>query len=366
MNGIVMYNCLVRRNFVLWVIAVATVILSLFFSMFQHPYKIISPIQTDKLTTTPVPIVKEKSLFIPYWKVNFTQSDISDFSNIIYFGIASDANGIDTTTDGYKNITTFVKNAGGKEKILTVRLMDQTINDTLLQNNNLQQKIIDQSIATAKQYGFSGILVDFEFNALRFESVLQHVTNFYKNFSEKTKRNTIKFYIIFYGDSFYRARPYDIQTITKDADRVFVMAYDFHKASGNPGPNFPLRELPTEDYDFKKMIGDFLHVVPRTKITVIFGLYGYDWKVTDKGDSVNTATAISFAEIQKKFYPVCPFPVCHIIRDNLSSETNILYTDSLGEKHSLWYEDMTSIEKKEAFLFTKGIGSTAFWIFGYY
>jgi cortical fragment-lytic enzyme len=114
------------------------------------------------------------------------------------------------------------------------------------------------------------------------------------------------------------------------------------------------------------MIGDFLKKVPREKITVIFGMFGYDWKVGEKGQSISPATSLTLNEIQKQFLSSCHFTNCQMVHDNQSSEPQITYTDDQNTKHVIWFEDIHSVEKKKIFLKTKGIFSTGMWAYSYF
>lgn len=162
-----------------------------------------------------------------------------------------------------------------------------------------------------------------------------------------------------YGDTFYRKRPYDIKSIGSSLDELMIMAYDFSKSYGEPGPNFPHEGQEQYGYDLKTMIEDFANLVPREKLTVIFGMYGYDWTVDDKERPLKQAQALSFNEIKKKYPENCSN--CTTSRDELAQETKIVAGD-----HVIWFEDSTSAQKKQEYLKSQGIGNFAYWAYGYF
>ncbi len=305
---------------------------------------------------------KETDIFVPYWTITNNPLQIQKYDKIIYFGITASHNGINTSDDGYTHIQPFVAQTQGKQTILCITLTNQDFNDSLLENKQLQQKIINESISIAKENSFSGILLNFEFNALGFEQVIKNINDFYQLASSSIKKDNLSFYTTVYGDTFYRSRPYDIKKIASLSDSIFVMAYDLHKANGDPGPNFPLN---SEDYDIKKMTEDFLQKISASKLVIVFGMYGYDWKVTDNASSIGKGTAITDSEVIAKFYPNCPFDDCKIKNDSISAETNILYSVK-NQKHSLWFETLGSVNKKQQYLFSKNVTSTAFWAYSYF
>ncbi|HEX8965321.1 MAG TPA: glycosyl hydrolase family 18 protein [Patescibacteria group bacterium] len=334
--------------------------------MYIHSKKtlsVITPSFHNVTSPTPeIPNKKETDIFVPYWSIN-NQLQVQNYNKVIYFGLTASADGIDTSDNGYKNLNRFVSQVQNKQTILCLTLINQDFNDLLLDNKQLQQKIIAQSIAVAKENNFSGILLDFEFNALGFDQVIKNINDFYSLFSSSIKKENLEFDTTMYGDAFYRSRPYDIKKIASVSDTVFVMAYDLHKANGDVGPNFPLNN---SDYDLKKMTDDFLQVIPSKKINIVFGLYGYDWKITDNGNSIGKAAVITDAEINAKFYPSCPFTNCQIKNDQASTETHITYIDTSGQKHSLWFDSLNSVSQKQQYLYSRNIMSSAFWAYGYF
>ena len=219
---------------------------------------------------------------------------------------------------------------------------------------------------TATEYGFSGVVLDLEIAAIPFDSVVQNISTFVSEFSDEAERRGQKFTIAIYGDTFYRARPFDVKLIGRKADQVMIMAYDMHKARGNPGPNFPLGGNEKYGYDFETMIGDFSEKVPPSKLAVIFGFFGYDWEVNDENKTVGTGKSLAYVDIKKSFIDNCKFRSCEWHRDEESAEITISYIDENNNKHIVWFEDPTSAKRKEAFLKKRGISSYSFWAHSYF
>jgi spore germination protein YaaH len=193
-----------------------------------------------------------------------------------------------------------------------------------------------------------------------FDNVTTQITSFVTRFSGKAKEEDRQFFMTIYGDTFYRQRPYDIEKLEPVVDRFLVMAYDFHKSRGEPGPNFPFDRRSLGEggipYDFKEMINDFTSVSPPEKLTILFGMYGYDWTLGPQGLPLKSARAIPLNEIDAE----------GAITDQTSPEKHILYTDDEGYKHVLWYEDLESVDIKIKYLKEQGIGSVGYWVWGYF
>lgn len=333
-----------------------------------HPYSLVSPIATHSPPPSPTiyPKVTQTvdTLFVPYWSLEkSTKQDT--YKTVVYFGIAPSEDGIDHNDAGYKNLLKFNTTFPGGKHLLTVRMIDTKLNSKVLDSKSLQKKITQESIAIARNNGFDGVVLDFEISALAFPSVIKSITSFYQDFGKQVQANNLSFAVTLYGDTFYRARPYDVKTITKEADTVFIMAYDFHKANGTPGPNFPMYGKQTYGYDLQTMVGDFIHAVALQKLVVTFGLFGYDWQLSSNGQSLGTAKALSTNEMQQTFVP-CPFTACTSGRDKNSLEMQTTYRDAENHRHVVWYEDVTSALKKKELLKQQGISSFGYWAYSYF
>lgn len=314
--------------------------------------------QTHKQTT---------SLFIPYWSLSDTNADFDNYDQLLYFGITPTKTGINTDDAGYLRLDKFVSQAGeNRKKILVLRMLDSNISFPILKDSAKQNTIINETLSIAKENGFDGIALDLELSALPFDTLIQQINSFSANFSNKVKKHQLEFGIIIYGDTFYRIRPFDIKTLAKSSDYMMIMAYDLHKAGGNPGPNFPLSGKDKYGYDYSSLTENFLQKVPAGKLNVIFGLFGYDWQVDDKGIAQKTGLPLSYLQIKREIIDKCSELNCIVNRDQLSAETKIFYTDKDGKKHIVWFEDMESVTAKQKFLEEKGITSFTFWAYSYF
>lgn len=330
----------------------------------------IKRITITPITITPT-IVKNhfvvKTLFVPYWTISKEKIDDSGYDQLVYFGITVNKEGIDIKEQGDTTIDQFLALTNPqKKRLLAVRMINSDINTQILHDATLQQSIITQAIKIAKQKGFDGIVLDFEISAIGFVNVTNEISNFETQFAKSVKQQHLQFFATLYGDTFYRVRPFDVKSIASASDGIMIMAYDFHKANGEPGPNFQLHDVLGDGYDFTTMTYDFLEQVAPTKITVIFGLFGYDWTIDAKGDSTHQAVSLSENQIKQKFLGICLYTDCRIELDTTSAETNVLYTDSEGNSHHVWFDDMNSVAKKLDYLQSKGIYSIAYWAYSYF
>lgn len=333
----------------------------------SHTVSSITPIAPFTPTLAPLSHIEKKMLFVPEWTIGKEKIDNHDIDTVVYFGISANEQGIDRNDPGYQKISSFFSATDiTQRRFLALRMIDSDMNAKILKDKKLQEKIIKETIDVVKQYSFDGIVLDLEHSALSFETVVMQINDFYTLFYIWTQNNSVPFYVTLFGDVFFRIRPYDVKTIAEHSDQIIVMAYDFHKANGDPGPNFPLLGHEIYGYDFQMMIDDFLKIVPKEKITVVFGLFGYDWILDSQGRSKQPAKALTLNEINNKFLTTCKLQNCLVARDEKSSETKVSYTEKKSETHIVWFEDMQSVKKKIKYLELKGITSIGYWAYSYF
>lgn len=305
------------------------------------------------------------SLFVPYWSIPGSGS-YGTFDQLLYFGISPDDKGKVKNDQGFLNLPEFITpSIDRKEKLLVLRMLNSKTNFTILKDQKIQDELISQTLAVVKKFGFSGVVLDLELSALPFESLIKQINEFNNRFYKTLKKENLKYQITIYGDVYYRIRPFDVKTLAKSADKIMVMAYDLHKASGNPGPNFPLNGKEKYGYDYTELVARLLNDVPHDKIEVIFGLYGYDWQVNDKNTSLAGGKPMSYLEIKNNILDNCAAVSCKVVRDELSKETQVIYV-SEGIRHIIWFEDLKSASKKQEYLQTKGIYNYSMWAHSYF
>jgi len=305
----------------------------------------------------------ESYIIVPYWTLPKDETG-TGYNTFLYFGIAASKNGIDENDPGFKNLSTFKAFVNGKNSYLIVRMLGSSENLEILKQKEIQNKIIDGSVDIAKTYNFSGIVLDFETQGLPFDDLLQKITSFHALFQSKAHTGNLSFGTFIYGDVFYRVRPYDVEKISKVTDRIYIMTYDLSKAKGDPGPNFPLDGKEQYGYDFKTMVSDFLKVVPSEKLTFIFGMFGYDWNIDEKGRTKGTAEAKSTLMFEK-FMTDCINKNACTAENNKSYGMKISYKKD-NEDHQVWFETYTSVKEKESYLSSQNLRSIGFWAYSYF
>ncbi|OGK49915.1 hypothetical protein A3A56_03555 [Candidatus Roizmanbacteria bacterium RIFCSPLOWO2_01_FULL_40_32] len=331
---------------------------------------VIVPTAASQTTLGP----RSTSVFFPYWTIKdseataFTPKDSNrEVDTAIYFGVEAQAAGINENEAGFESIGDFKSlTAQIPHHVLTIRMVNDEINSSVLESTSRQEKIINEALNTATKHGFDGILLDLEVGGLASTKLNTQIVSFTKLASELVRANGLTFDMTLYGDSFYRARPYSIDALSPFVDHFYVLAYDLHKLWGTPGPNFPMEGKDTFGYDMGTMVEDMSKFTSTDKLVVVFGLYGHDWIVDEKKRPLTSATTLTFSQIKEKFLDSCAWKNCLVKRDERAGELEINYIDEKLQYHIAWVEDTESVVRKIGFLKERGINAISFWAFGYY
>jgi spore germination protein YaaH len=331
-----------------------------------------------KVIVSPTPVKKEtpihKSLFVGSW--DLTQGiTYKNYDRLLYFGVDVTEKGINTKDEGYKNIDTFINSStvSVSKKYLVLKMLDTNINQDVLFDEKIQEKIITATIDLIKEKKFDGLALDLEISGIFKDDITREINTFVQKMYTSVNKYYISFSIILYGDTFYRKRPYDVDMLSRSCDEIIVMAYDFSKPIGEPGPNFPLSKGSHFAYDLKTMIKDYRLFVPKNKLTIIYGMYGYEWIVDEKKRPIARAKALNLKEITKNYVDRCEWQDCVVKRDMNAYENEVNYIESriidtyaAMNMHIIWFEDVESARIKTEYLKSQGIYNVGYWVAGYF
>jgi hypothetical protein len=311
--------------------------------------------------------LRSRSVFVPYW-ADMSETGEDEYARYIYFGITVDENGVDRNDTGYAQLDDFQAFVpSGSEKLLTIRMIDRDRNADILANEESWDGIVTDVLSVVEAYGFDGVVLDLEVGLMAFGDYTANITPFTEALYMKMSDHDSYVAFSLYGDVFFRKRPYDIEQLNPYVNEFMIMAYDFSKSFGNPGPNFPFKDVQNEyQYDFQQMISDYMTFVEPEKLSVIFGMYGYHWVVDDQGRALKQAEAISLHEIKQQYIDSCPYEECVYKNEEYSRESVITFRDDEGYKNIIWHEDQGSTEVKTNYLLEQGIGDIVYWAWGYY
>lgn len=309
---------------------------------------------------------QQNSIFVPYWVSGINEKTETAYTFYYYFGVRPTRDGSIENEPGYEGLSR-MKSIPEKRKKLVLRLLDPSITEVLLEDETVRKKFILEVEKNLSQNAFSGAILDLEVPFTLNQNKREQITQFVQQMCTALKTDYKTCSVLVYGDFAYRNRPYDLKKIGEIADSILLMAYDFHTSAGEPGPNFSFEEKKTYGYDFKTMVKDAISLLPKEKIEVVFGMYGYDWTLNQQGTPIKPAKALTLKEIQtqnsnSKLLPVTDYE----IHSNDALEKEITYVDAEKRTHSVWYEDEESVGVKTKYLQNVGIDKVSYWAYGYF
>lgn len=137
----------------------------------------------------------------------------------------------------------------------------------------------------------------------------------------------------------------DYAAVARGADKVIVMAYDRHWATSPAGPIAPYEWV-------EEVLRYAITQIPREKLVLGVGLYGYDW-VGSTGTPLTWTQVMSVAAAQKPL----------ISWDETSRSTHFAYVLD-GIPHEVWFENARSVEAKTDLARRHGLAGIALWRLG--
>jgi spore germination protein len=224
----------------------------------------------------------------------------------------------------------------------------------ILTNEEVQNTLLDNIIATAKQYNFRDIHFDMEF-------LPPELRESYNNFLRKAKRRLSAEGLLMstalapktsatQAGAWYEA--HDYKAHGEIADFVVLMTYEWGFSGGPPMPVSPINSV-------RQVIEYALTEMPASKIMMGQNLYGYDWTLPfvqggQYARAVSPQRAIEIAAENN-------VPISY---DYRAQAPHFNYTDDQGKQHTVWFEDARSIQAKFNLVKELGLRGVSYWKLG--
>lgn len=268
-----------------------------FSPVFLNKTPLISPLSEAKIQKN-----KEVFGFAPYW--NLGKLDTIDFSvltTLAYFDVPVDGYG-NMETEGYgyqtfmgERATNLFKkaHANGTRVVLTLTQMNNPDIESLMDNQEGQDVLIEDVTSLVKKRGIDGVNVDFEYIGDPGQGYRNEFSEFVSKLTQKMHKEipNSRVTVSVYASAVKDPKIYDIKTVAQASDGIFMMAYDFATASADQVmPTDPLNGYKEGKYwyDISTAVEDFLKVMPANKLILGLPWYGYDYPVNKPGIKEDT------------------------------------------------------------------------------
>lgn len=216
----------------------------------------------------------------------------------------------------------------------------------IINNPEKSQKHIEDIVKEVSTNNWAGIELDYEYLKSADKDAY---SEFVEKLSESLKPINKKLIVTLHAKTsdigtWDSAKAQDWVRISKAADTVRIMAYDFHYKDSGPGPIAPLNWL-------RDVTSYAKTTIPKNKRVLAIGLYGYEW-IGDKRAKDYTLSQISDTIANTKETPS--------FDENVKAP--FYEYEKSGKKHIIWYEDVDSI--KEKINIAKDYSGICFWRIG--
>ena len=224
----------------------------------------------------------------------------------------------------------------------------------VLTNEEVQNRLLDNIIATARQHNFSDIHFDMEF-------LPPELRENYNNFLRKAKARLSAEGLLMSTalapktsatqvGLLYEA--HDYKAHGEIADFVVLMTYEWGYSGGPPMAVSPIGPV-------RQVIEYALTEMPASKIMMGQNLYGYDWTLPyvpggPFARAVSPQRAIEIAAENN-------VPIRY---DYTAQAPYFNYTDNQGKQHVVWFEDARSIQAKFDLVKELGLRGVSYWKLG--
>ncbi|HYE11634.1 MAG TPA: glycoside hydrolase family 18 protein [Patescibacteria group bacterium] len=224
----------------------------------------------------------------------------------------------------------------------------------ILTNVEVQNRLLNNIIATARQYNFRDIHFDMEF-------LPPELRENYNNFLRRAKarlsaEGLLMSTALAPKTSSTQAGPWyeahDYKAHGEIADFVVLMTYEWGYSGGPPMPVSPIGPV-------RKVIEYALTEMPASKIMMGQNLYGYDW----------TLPFVSGGQYARAVSPQRAIEIAaqnnvSINYDYAAQAPYFNYTDTQGKQHRVWFEDARSIQAKFNLVKELGLRGVSYWKLG--
>ncbi|MFC0558856.1 glycosyl hydrolase family 18 protein [Halalkalibacter alkalisediminis] len=232
---------------------------------------------------------------------------------------------------------------------------DTELVTTVLQNEELQNRLLDEALAIMEEKGYLGL--DFDLEYLGAEN-----REAYNELMRKARARVDERGYFLSSALAPQVEPgmvgvlyegHDYATHGEIADFVFLMTYEWGWTGGPPMAVAPISQV-------RRVIEYAASVMPNDKIMMGIPLYGYDWTLPFV-EGETRARAIDHQEairLAVTYNAVIEY-------DESAQSPYFNYVDDAGLQHEVWFEDARSIQAKFDLVKEFGLRGFYYWVLGW-
>lgn len=210
----------------------------------------------------------------------------------------------------------------------------------VLKNPEKRERMMNTIVTKLQEYQLQGINIDFEeMTGKSIDAMYAFERELHDKLHEKG--------LLFTQDIMPENDDFRPKELNEYNDYIFLMAYDQHYTSSDPGPVADQKWV-------EKVLDQSAIDIPSKKIVLCIPGYGYDWPDEGAASTVTYPEAMSTA---KQFNAVVDF-------DNDSYNCTYQYTDYKNVHHTVYFMDAAGNFNSVRFADQYGTGGVALWRLG--
>jgi len=292
--------------------------------------------------------------YLPYWSEGIEDVSWTTMTHVAWFDVVLEAGGELGMVSAWENNAQAVVDkaqAYGVSVHLTLSCFDPRVQEEVLLNRGLRNKLIDNMVDLVEEGGAQGVNVDFE-------QLPGSLRSAFVDFVERLSRRVDE--VVVATPSVDWEGAYDLERLSEASDALFLMGYNYYHSTGDPGPTAPLSGGDTWlPYSLSWSVEDHVNqgVAPE-KIVLGLPLYGHLWPTVDTqvpGVSTGRASSVSIAHAIRQ---------AEEVGREYDWESVSPYALPTGTSQ-LWYDDPDSLMEKVRYARAKSLAGVGFWALGY-
>jgi len=255
---------------------------------------------------------------------------------------------------------------------LTIIAHDDASNDEFLNCRECWDNLVKNLRTELDRKGIRDVNLNFEHAEGTKEGIDKKFSEFTKYLNGELDKIYGNSYVVVsaFGDSATQNRvSSDLENLSRAADGIFIMAYDYHQPTSEEiGPVSPI-EGP--GIDIKETINDFLTKVPPNKIILGVPYYGYNWLVEDESqyskrkdgsDENGYSQSQSYEDILGTILELNP-----VLKWNEEGKSPYFtyVSPETGQLRTTYYENAKSLKYKYDIVNEYNLGGVGMWALGY-
>jgi spore germination protein YaaH len=310
--------------------------------------------------------------YLPSWNMDYEFPRWDLLTTVAYFDVGIDEYGVATSygywgSDAAQDLVDEA-HAHGVRLVVTITLFNDLDIVDLLGDPARRATAIETCLSLIAMHGADGVNIDFE-------SVSPPVTDEFVTFMADlkdavaaTQPNGTEGHVTLAGPAVDWTAAYDYDQLLLHTDGIFIMGYDFHWGTSDPGPTAPYADSETwgTNYSLTWTIEDYLQwggEENRSKIILGLPLFGHVYRVADE-----SVPGINVDKSYTKAWSTGGFEAQAASYGSTWNEAGAgvyLHREYEGHLVQAWNENLTSIGMKLDLANVYGLGGVGFWALGY-